>query len=91
MSGNKDGLRDLPPLESDAEAERFVEEADLSDYDLSGFTPTRVEFEEKTAQVNMRMSRNLLDAIKQRAKARGLPYQRYIRETLEEALRKGRD
>ena len=36
----------------------------------------------------MRMSRNLLDAIKQRAKARGIPYQRYIRETLEDALRK---
>ena len=91
MSGNKDGLKDLPALESDAEAVRFVEGADLSDYDLSGFTPTRFEFEEKTAQVNMRMSRNLLDAIKQRAKVRGIPYQRYIRETLENALRKGRE
>jgi predicted DNA binding CopG/RHH family protein len=91
MSGNRKNLKELPPLHSDAEAERFVEEADLSEYDLSGFTPTRFEFEEKTAQVNMRMSRNLLDAIKQRAKARGIPYQRYIRETLENALRNGRE
>ena len=81
MSASRKGLKDLPPLNSDAEA-------DLGEYDLSGFTPTRFEFEEKTAQVNMRMSRNLLDAIKQRAKARGIPYQRYIRETLEDALRK---
>ena len=88
MSASRKGLKDLPPRNSDAEAERFVDEADLGEYDLSGFTPTRFEFEEKTAQVNMRMSRNLLDAIKQRAKARGIPYQRYIRETLEDALRK---
>jgi len=86
MSGNKDDLKDLPPLRSDEDAERFVDEADLSAYDLSGFQPVRFEFEEKSAQVNMRMSQRLLDAIKAQAKARGIPYQRYIRETLEQAL-----
>ena len=91
MPASRKGLEELTTLTSDAEAERFVKEADLSDYDLSGFTPTRFEFEEKSAQVNMRMSRNLLDAIKQRARARGIPYQRYIRETLEAALRKDRE
>lgn len=39
----------LPPLSSDAEAEDFVETADLSDYDLSGFSPTRFEIEPKAA------------------------------------------
>jgi len=63
-----------------------VDDADLSAYDLSGFQPVRFEFEEKSAQVNMRMSQRLLDAIKAQAKARGIPYQRYIRETLEQAL-----
>ena len=29
----------LPPMSSDNEAERFVSEADLSEYDLSGFKP----------------------------------------------------
>lgn len=31
------------PLHSDAEAEEFVEKADLSEYDLSGFKPVRFE------------------------------------------------
>ena len=39
----------LPPLTSDAEAEDFVETADLSEYDLSGFRPMRFEIEPKAA------------------------------------------
>ena len=86
MSGNDKDLKDPGTLRTDAEAERFVDQADLSEYDLSGFRPMRFEFEEKSAQINMRMSQRLLDAIKQQARARGIPYQRYIRETLENAL-----
>jgi len=76
----------LPELRSDDEAERFLETADLSDYDLSGFKRARFEFEPKSKQVNMRMPQSLIDAIKAQAKRRGIPYQRYIRETLERAL-----
>jgi predicted DNA binding CopG/RHH family protein len=79
-------LKSLPRLKSDEEAERFVETADLSGYDLSGFRPAHFEFEKKTAQVNLRMPESLLKALKERAKKRGIPYQRFIRETLERAL-----
>ena len=34
----------LPILTSDEAAERFVAEADLTQYDLSGFVPSRFEF-----------------------------------------------
>ncbi|MCZ8180901.1 MAG: CopG family antitoxin [Rhizobium sp.] len=34
----------LPTFNSDEEAEKFVATADLSDYDLSGFTPVTFEF-----------------------------------------------
>lgn len=34
----------LPVLQSDEEAERFVDEANLSEYDLSGGTRFRFEF-----------------------------------------------
>ncbi|RDD61513.1 CopG family antitoxin [Ferruginivarius sediminum] len=78
----------IPRFKSDAEAEDFVATADLSEYDLSGAKPVRFEFEKKAARVNMRLPESLLDAIKARAKARGIPYQRYIRETLEEAVGK---
>lgn len=76
----------IPVFETDAEAERFVDAADLSEYDLSGLRPTRFEFERKTAQVNMRLPASLLDAVKKRAEARGIPYTRLIREAVETAL-----
>ncbi len=86
MKGRKRRLKAPPRLKSDRDAERFVESADLTDYDLSGFQPTRFEFEKKSAQVNLRMPESMLKALKARAKARGIPYQRFIRETLERAL-----
>ncbi len=79
--------RRFPVFQSDEEAERFVDEADLSEYDFSGFKPMRFELEKKTKQVNLRMPEGLLKAVKQRAKQRNIPYQRLIREAIEDALR----
>jgi predicted DNA binding CopG/RHH family protein len=73
----------MPTLVSDAEAEQFVETADLSTYDLSGFKPMHFEFEAKTAALNMRLPQSLLEALKARAKAKGIPYSRYVRLLLE--------
>jgi predicted DNA binding CopG/RHH family protein len=84
---SKKALKSLPLLKSDEEAERFVDTADLTEYDLSGFKRMHFEFEPKSAQVNLRMPESLLKAVKARAKKRGIPYQRFIRETLERALR----
>lgn len=76
----------IPIFKTDEEAEEFVETADLSEYDLSQFKPVRFEFEKKTARVNMRLPETLLRAVKERASARGVPYQRFIREALEDAV-----
>ncbi len=38
----------LPRLETDEEAEKFVAEADLTDYDLSGLRMVQFEFEPKS-------------------------------------------
>jgi predicted DNA binding CopG/RHH family protein len=76
----------IPTFKSDAEAERFVATADLTHYDLSGAKPVRFEFEKKEEQLNMRVPKSLLDAVKKRAKASGIPYTRFIRKTLEEAV-----
>jgi predicted DNA binding CopG/RHH family protein len=46
----------------------------------------RFEFEPKTERVNMRLPRTLLDAVKARAAKQGIPYQRYIRQALENAV-----
>jgi predicted DNA binding CopG/RHH family protein len=76
----------IPIFKTDEEAERFVETADLSEYDLSGAKPVQFEFEKKDARVNMRLPQTLLAALKAQAKQRGIPYQRLIREALEQAL-----
>ncbi len=76
----------MPPLRSDAAAERFVANADLTQHDLSGFKPMRFEIEPKSAALNMRLPRSLLDAVKSEARARGIPYTRYVRMLLEKAV-----
>jgi len=76
----------IPAFKSDEDAERFIETADLSDYDLSGLKPMRFEFEKKSAQLNVRVPKALLDAVKRRSARRGIPYTRFIREAVEAAL-----
>ncbi len=77
----------LPTLPTDAAAEAFVDNADLSEFDLSGMVPTRFEFAAKTERVNMRLPKPLLDAVKATAAEAHMPYQRYIRSVLESAVR----
>lgn len=77
--------RKVPHLRTDEEAEAFLEQ-DLSDLDFSQFKPLRFEFERKGAQLNMRLPQRLLDAVKARASARGIPYTRFVREALERAI-----
>ena len=56
----------LPTFRSDREAEEFVEKADLTQYDLSGLRPVKLEFEKKDVGPTTR-------AAKKRAKPRARP------------------
>ena len=71
----------VPPLKTDKDAEAFLAQ-DLSNLDFSRFKLARFEFERKDDQINMRVPKPLLAAVK----ARGIPYTRFIRETLERAI-----
>jgi predicted DNA binding CopG/RHH family protein len=73
----------IPTFSTDKQAEDFVDAADLTQYDLSGGTPVQFEFEPKSAHVNMRVPKPLLDAVKERARVRGIPYTRFIRQLME--------
>ena len=73
----------IPTFSTDEEAERFVDTADLSEYDLSDFKPVQFKPEAKVAHVDLDVPESLLDAVKDRAKARGIPFVRYIRELME--------
>ena len=81
-------LKKIPTFKSDSEAEAFVDKADLSQYDLSGGEFVRFEMKPKDKSVNLRLPGQLLDAVRSRAKRAGVPYQRYIRMALEQAVRK---
>jgi len=76
----------LPRLQSDEEAETFLETADLSEYDLTGMVPAKFEFKPKDRIITMRLPEDLYSAVKEAAMRSGMPYQRFIRKTLETAL-----
>jgi predicted DNA binding CopG/RHH family protein len=81
-------MKKVPEFQSDEEAAAFLEQ-DLSDLDFAQFKSVHFEFEKKTAQINMRLPKSLLDTVKERSAARGIPYTRFIREALEKALATG--
>lgn len=75
----------VPVLTTDKDAEDFLDQ-DLSTLDLTQFKPMRFEALPKSARLTMRLPEPLIAALKAQAKARGIPYQRLIREALERAL-----
>jgi predicted DNA binding CopG/RHH family protein len=75
-------MKQVPKFKTDAEAEAFLEQ-DLSDLDFRQFQPMRFEIAPKDAALNMRLPEALLEAVKAKAKANGVPYTRYVRMLLE--------
>ncbi len=62
---------------------------DLSDFIASAtWTKVRFEFKPKNKTITLRISEDLLDAIKVKADSEGLDYQKWIRNSLEESLHK---
>jgi predicted DNA binding CopG/RHH family protein len=86
MKRKSRNLRRLPRLKTDLAAEQFVAGSDLTRYDLSSLKATQFEFAAKEARINMRLPGELLRAVKRAAQQRGVPYQRFIRQTLERAI-----
>lgn len=79
-------LKEIPSFRTDDEAEDFVENADLTNYDLSKFKPVKFEFEPKDEVINIRLSSSLLNSIKNKAKEKNIPYTRFIRLMLEQSI-----
>jgi predicted DNA binding CopG/RHH family protein len=76
----------LPDLKTDNDAETFIDTADLTQYDLSTLVPMQFEFQRKERSITLRLSNPLFEAIKQEATRSHIPYQRFIRQTLENAV-----
>jgi predicted DNA binding CopG/RHH family protein len=70
-------------------AERDPLAGDLSEFIREGnWRKVRFEFKPKNKTITLRISEDLLDAIKQKAESEGLDYQKWIRNSLEESLHK---
>ena len=80
-----DTPRHVPVMTTDAEAEAFLDQ-DLSGLDPAQFRPLDWERLPKTARITMRVPQPLVDALKAKAKERGIPYQRLVREAIEKAV-----
>ena len=76
----------IPTFNTDQAAEDFVATADLTEYDLSGGQVVRFELRPKDKTVNLRLPGALLNAVRQQEAKAGMPYQRYIRMALEQAV-----
>ena len=75
----------LPLLASDEAAERFVDEADLSDYDLSGGRKMRFVFADETTTPVTPPRADLEAAIRQ-AEAEGLALDAYLGRLVHDRL-----
>ena len=71
-------LKPMPHFASDEEAERFVDEADLSEYDFSGFKPMQMTKLSANSLYSMSMSSKLLCRVDDKARKLGISIDQYL-------------
>ena len=81
----------LPKMTSDQDAEELLEE-DLTEYlnpenFQKNFTPVTFEFAPKDATISLRLSKDLLEAVKKASDRQKIGYQKFIRQSIEKAIR----
>ena len=76
----------IPTFQSDEEAEKFVDAADLSEYNLSGGTVVHFEFKPKDTAISLKLPAELLAAVKLKAEKENIFYNRIIRRALEREI-----
>ena len=79
-------LKKMPVLLTDEEAERFVDEADLSEYDLSGFKPVQFEFADSAKAVEFTLPPSMEGAVKAKAEEQGIAPNEFMLNAIEQAL-----
>ena len=83
--------KSVPKMTSDQDAEKLLEE-DLTEYLTpdnfqENFTPVTFEFAPKDATISLRLSKDLLEAVKKASGQQGIGYQKFIRQSIERAIR----
>lgn len=86
-------MKKVPKMRTDKEADDLLE-GDMSEYMTkenfrANFTPVSFEFAPKDRSISIRLSEELLQAVKTASAKRGIGYQKFIREVLERVVREG--
>lgn len=81
--------KSLPELNTDDEAEDFVANSDLTEYDWSGCRKVHFEFVPEREEIRLTLPTALLEAVKVRAKEKDLSDAQYIEQVLEHATAQG--
>ena len=77
--GNAKTPKSWPTLTTDETAVKFVDEADLSEFDGSRAVTVTMEFRKKNDQLNIRMPEDELTKIRAAADREGMPLSRFVR------------
>jgi len=75
---SKTTLKPMPQFATDEEAERFVDEADLSEYDLAGFKPMKISRPSDYSMYGLRLPSELLFRIDKRASEMNVSIDDYL-------------
>lgn len=78
--------KSFPKIKSDNKAEKFVANSDLSNYNFSKFQKIDFELLPKSRPVSLRLPESLYKVVQKKAKSRGIKTQKFIRNTLEQAV-----
>ena len=76
----------FPVLKSDEEADRWLQRADLTEYNLTEMKKVRFELARKDASISLRLPAALLATLKIEAAKGNMPTQRLIRMLIETQL-----
>jgi predicted DNA binding CopG/RHH family protein len=87
-AGKSNQGKPIPHFNSDEELEHFVDTADLSEYDLSGFVPTKLVFRDRLAHLDLELPRTQLSAVEAAANKQGVSSDQFIRDAIDNALKK---
>ena len=78
-------LKKFPTFETDEEAERFVDEADLSEYDFSEFRPVNFKMTGEGVVMVPVLPDDLQLEAKAAADAKGMDYVDFMRDAVKKA------
>ena len=76
----------FPVFTTDAEAEEFVDSADLTDYNFSNFSKVKFRFGDKSDALDVPLPHELVARVKSLARHKGISYQKLIQDILEHQL-----